>query len=618
MGTIRLLSEHLINRIAAGEVVERPAAVLKELMENSLDAGAGRLEIEAAAGGRRLISIADNGCGMSRDDLLLAIERHATSKLSEETDLLNIATLGFRGEAVPSIGAVSRMTIATADADDGAACRIRMSGGKLISVDEVGRERGTTVEVEDLFFNVPARRKFLKSQQTEAAHLLETVYRYALGKTGLRLIYRHNGQEILSISPMEDERSRLAKILGRNAAGSMMDFSRSGGGMELSGFLGSPDVNRSRPSGIYLYVNGRPVKDRLLTRSVLEAYKGRLMGGRYPNAVVYLDIDPRLVDVNVHPAKAEVRFRQPGEVYGVCVDIMSGVLSESLRPTRPAYHYQPDSRPVDYNRDSGYRPPVEVREVARNMDWMERVKPGDARPVFLEPTENAPDSGSLSDSTPNREKDGGMPSGKDENVIPEISESSVGTDGLKPIGQLLRSYILAQGPEGLYIVDQHAAHERIIYEKIRRDLSSGTVPSQTLLIPETFELSPAQAQAIESVLTDFERFGFYLEPFGGRTFVLRAVPGILANKDFSTVVGNILENGELSKPSGGLEELERELLSTLACHAAIKAGEEMTIPEMDRLLIDLSQCENPTNCPHGRPLVFSINRRDIEKRFKRI
>jgi DNA mismatch repair protein MutL len=593
VSAVRLLSDHLINRIAAGEVVERPASVLKELLENSLDAGADRIEVDADAGGRRLIKVADNGSGMTRDDLLLAVERHATSKLAEETDLLQIHTLGFRGEALPSVGAVSRMIITTASTDDGAGTRARISGGKLLDVADAARDRGTTVEAADLFFNVPARRKFLKSINTEAAHLLETVQRYALAQNGLRLVYRHNGLELLSTSPREDDLTRLGRVLGRQTAKAMFSFEGQSGDIRLSGFLGRPETEKSRASHLHLFVNQRPVKDRLLTRAVLQAYRGRLGDGRYPAAVVYLTIDPELVDVNVHPAKAEVRFRHPNQVYDWATTILAQTLGESLRPLAP--------KPAQVYQMSNYgQGATGVREArAETMDWT-RVEPREA-PSFGQSEFIRPE-----------------PALAEEALAVEDAQD-IGQSGLRPIGQLFRSYILAQGPDGLFVIDQHAAHERILFEQLKKGLADGQLPGQGLLTPETLELTPTQAMAVEKMQPALTRFGFDLSPFGGDTYVIRSVPSVLAGHDGAKVILDIIEQAAEETGAGkeGLERVEDELLSSLACHGAVKASRYMTLPEMDRLLQDLLNCEVPTNCPHGRPLIFSMSRRDIEKRFHR-
>lgn len=585
MTSIRLLSEALINRIAAGEVVERPASVLKELIENSLDAGANRIDVEIRDGGRRLIMVADNGRGMSPDDLLLAVERHATSKLTEETDLLRIDTLGFRGEALPSIGAVSRMTVTSACAADGRGRRLHLSGGRLMKVEDAARDQGTTVEVGDLFFNVPARRKFLKSLQTETAHLLDTAQRYALSRPDLTLVVRSNGQEVLAASRQEDMRTRLARVLGRDTARAMIPVDGQTGGLTVSGFLGPPALDRSRPDGVYLFVNGRPVKDRLLSRAVVEAYRSRLAAGRYPVAVVFLNIDPQQVDVNVHPAKAEVRFRQPGDVFSA----VSGMVAETLG----GVHRPIQAAPMTY-RKAPY--PERPRSLAEAVLWESGRLPGEAAPVSTIPRDDA--------------------------IIipldaPEEAPAPSVPDGLTPIGQIYHAYILAQGPEGLYFIDQHAAHERILFERLRNQLHAGSLTGQALLLPVTLEVSPIQSALLDGLLPQLARLGFDLQPFGGQTFVLKAAPLALSGKDVHKVMEDILRNAEQYRPEAGLDQFEEAFLSSLACHAAVKAGEPMTLAEMGRLLADLDRTEVPTHCPHGRPLIFHLPRRDIEKRFKR-
>ena len=609
MPAIRLLSENLINRIAAGEVVERPSAVLKELLENSLDAGATRIEVEAVAGGRKLVSVIDNGSGMSPDDLLLAVERHATSKLTEETDLMNIATLGFRGEALPSIGAVSRMSVISAPERDGKGRKLQLSGGRLVNVEDAARDQGTTVEVRDLFFNVPARRKFLKTIQTEAAHLLETIQRYVLGRTDLRLVYRHNGQELLSVNPQESEQTRLARVLGRDTARNMFPFQDESGPLTLSGFLGTPETERSRTGGLYLYVLGRPVSDRLLTRAVMESYKGRLSPGKYPTGVIKIELDPQMVDVNVHPAKAEVRFRQPHDVFNAVTAILTRALSENLRPAptqaRPWSPPPPPDRRTDYYSRQDRIPMEPESGVAESLTWESPARgyqPPDHRPYteFERPPTWRDE----------------MPGGYVEPRAPEI-RTDENQAGLRPIGQLFKSYILAQGESGLFVIDQHAAHERVLFEKFKKGMAEGGLPSQSLLLPETIEITPIQSDKLQTALPDLARMGFDLSPFGGSTFVLRAIPSILDSPQALKALDEIIDGLMGGSGRSAIEDFESFLCQSLACHAAIKAGEEITLPEMSQLIADLNRTEVPTNCPHGRPLIFSLDRREIEKRFKR-
>jgi len=583
LASVRLLSEQLINRIAAGEVIERPASVLKELLENSLDAEAGRIEIEAQAGGRRLIMVLDDGAGMAPDDLLLAVERHATSKLSEDSDLLRIKTLGFRGEALPSIGAVSRLTLTSAANTNGAGRRIRLSGGKVLAVEEASRSRGTTVEVRDLFFNVPARRKFLKSAQTEAAHLAEMVQRYALGRPELRLIYRHNSQEVVATSPSEEPLARVARVLGPEVAKKLFPFEGVMTDITLSGFLGRPEMDRSRASAIYIYVNGRPVMDRLLMRAIMEAYHGRLMSGRYPVAIIFLKLDPEAVDINVHPAKAQVRFRQPGEVMKAAVDIMSQALGKNHRPlSAPAA-----SLPLYYAKaGSSFVQPA----VAEALAWKE----GADRKTWQTGLPRPPQPALDQDLTMEAER-----------------------QGLRAIGVLHNTYILAQGPDGLYIIDQHAAHERVLFERLEAEIAGGDLASQQLLMPVTFEVSPTQAVGLQGLLQDLARFGFDIEPFGGQTFVLRAVPAVLAGKDPNKVMGEIIDEVDSLRPEAGLARIEEALMQTVTCHSAVKAGDELTLEEMDQLLADLGRTKVRTHCPHGRPLIYLVELKELEKKFRR-
>ncbi|MBW2052413.1 MAG: DNA mismatch repair endonuclease MutL [Deltaproteobacteria bacterium] len=586
MASIRLLSEQLINRIAAGEVVERPASVLKELLENSLDAGATRIEIEAQAGGRRLIMVSDDGLGMPPDDMLLAVERHATSKLSEDTDLLRIDTLGFRGEALPSIGAVSRMTLTSASDSKGLGRRVRLSGGKMLAVEEASRGQGTTVEVRDLFFNVPARRKFLKSAQTEAAHLAEMAQRYALGRPELRLIYKHNSQQVIATSPSEKPLARVARVLGRETAKKMFPFEGSYAGVSLSGFLGRPEIDRSRARAIYIYVNGRPVMDRLLTRAVMEAYRGRLMTGRYPVAIIFLTVDPEVVDINVHPAKAEVRFRQPGQVMQVSVNIMSQALNKEHRPLVSPIKSPPPPVPYPAINSAFFK-----SSVAEPLAWNEEADRKTWRPEVHAPH---------------------PPAARPDDVF------ETERHGLRAIGALFRTYILAQGPDGLYIIDQHAAHERILFERLQTEMAAGPLNSQQLLIPVTFEVTPTQAVGLEGLLAELSRFGFDLEPFGGQTFVLRAIPAVLTGRDPHKVMGEIIDEVDTLRPDAGLARIEEAFMQTLCCHGSIRAGHEMTLEEMDQLLTDLSQAKISTHCPHGRPLIYHIDLKELEKKFRRI
>jgi DNA mismatch repair protein MutL len=644
MGRIRLLSDQLINRIAAGEVIERPASALKELVENSLDAGSGSIEIDVEAGGRKIIRVTDDGHGLSPDDLLLAIERHATSKLTEETDLLAIGSFGFRGEALPSIASVSRMTIASSDQTSGQGALVRIAGGSLTGSAETARDRGTTVEVQDLFFNVPARRKFLKSIATEAAHCLDVAQRVALAHPDLRLLYRHDGQVQLATTPREDDRTRLARVLGRETGRGLFPFEADLAPYHVAGFLGRPEMDRSRASSLYLYVGRRPVTDRLLLRAVLDAYRPRLGPGRYPAAVVFLDLPPDLVDVNVHPAKAEIRFRRPDEAFNAVAEAVRGALAKELKPAaprplvpKPSEADGPNSLAEPFPSvisDAGSRaeilpfpPPTRILSSPATGTGVREAVPWVTSPTELPPVPNGfTEERTWTAREPGTIEPTRMPSPNDpprpgESMEKGPSASALSAPdpslGLRAIGQFDRSYILAQGSDGLYVVDQHAAHERVLYEQVLADSASGRVPSQGLLWPAPLEPSPLQAAALESLLGELERFGFQIEPFGDRTFVLRAVPAVLADGDYLKALNDILDEAPRTRGQDALVRPRERLAASLACHGAIKAGQPLTPEEMNRLLADLLATELPTNCPHGRPLIFSLSRREIEKRFHR-
>jgi len=467
---IKLLPDRLINRIAAGEAVERPSAVLKELLENSLDAGADRVDIEVSSGGKKLIVVRDNGRGMDEDDLLMCLERHATSKIGAEDDLMSIKTLGFRGEALPSIGAVSDLAITSA-AEGGEGHKVTLAAGRLLGLAPVAANRGTTVEVRNLFHNVPARRKFLKSDRTEGAHLLDVAQSYALSRAGLRLTFRDNGREVLAVEGRHDFQTRVFKVLGRGVAEGLTPLAWEGEGLHISGWLGAPDHHLSSTSRLFIYVLGRPVRDRLLNRALAEGYGRLLPRGSWPAAVIFLDLDPAEVDVNVHPAKAEVRFRRPQAVFSALAEAVAGAVGRtprtdspwneapSRRPTRPE---RPDDDPTALSE-----PPTEpVRPPWLDDDPAEPPLPANETPHSPDP----PPEQARPEPAPNFEP-------------------------LRPLAQLYQSYILAEGARGLYLVDQHAAHERLLFNKLKLELAQTGLPSQTLLLPETLELQPREARA---------------------------------------------------------------------------------------------------------------------------
>jgi DNA mismatch repair protein MutL len=617
---VRLLPDQLINRIAAGEVVERPAAVLKELLENSLDAGADRLEIEILDGGKKLIRVRDNGRGMDRDDLYMSLERHATSKLEPiiDNDLSRIETLGFRGEALPSIAAVSSLSITSAAAD-GQGHVLKVRGGIHQSLAPAPANRGTTVEVADLFRNVPARRKFLKSAQTESGHLLAVAQSYALSRPDVSLSFRDNGRELLSVEARHDFPTRVYRVMGRETAESLRPFEHQSGGLKLSGWLGAPERSLHGKSHIFAYVSGRPIRDRLIHRALAEGYGRLLPAGQWPAAVVFIELDPEEVDVNVHPAKAEVRFKDPNFVFGNLSRAVARALGRNqaippVRPPEPADFPTPGQGPPGLwpdppPRAGGGPEPARRPEPAAPPPWL---WPSPARPP-AEGSGPAPEP-----AGPDLEQPGAGPE--------ERPERSTQADlaGLRPLAQLYDSYILAQGQRGLYLIDQHAGHERIIYNQLKDRLAREGLPGQKRLFADSRELSPREALAAEKLIPHLDRLGFDLSPFGERSFILKAAPAILGDQDpwpplmeiLGTVEGRLrgLEGAGLSE---SLERLSNSWLYSLACRAAIKAGRRLSLEEMESLLSEMAVTPHGAFCPHGRRSVQLIDRHWIEKNFDR-
>ncbi|UQZ87758.1 hypothetical protein C4J81_00405 [Deltaproteobacteria bacterium Smac51] len=645
MATIKLLPEKLINTIAAGEVVERPSAVLKELLENSLDAGADRIEIDIHMGGKKLIRISDNGKGMDRDDILMSLERHATSKINKDADLVHINTLGFRGEALPSIGAVSQLTITSATAK-GEGHKVQMTGGVLQYREKAPCNPGTTVEVADLFRNVPARRKFLKSNQTESAHLLDIAQRYALSREGLRLVYRDNNREVLSVDSHHDFRTRVYRVMGRETAASLTPFERIQDNLKIYGWLGAPETAANTSSGLYLYVLGRPVKDRLLTRAITSGYGRLLTKGRYPAAIIFVEPAPEDVDVNVHPAKAEVRFRESNVVF----TLLAEAVSQTIGYTTFGQAIQPPARPRYEETAAGQTGRTQAPETARTQPpspapgaaeeynvppWMadEQIRPEAnqevktySMPIFeaASAPPRSPDPGMDDESSTEEERQ--EPSGIVAGyfLAPRIGQAPNFNDGLLAIGQLNDSYILAQGNDGLYIIDQHAAHERVIYNQLKTRLEANGLQGQSIMFPETRDLPPHQALAAEKLSYHLEKLGFDLVHMGGQSFTLKGAPALLGQADPWATLTEILSTsqGRLKALDGagvveGLTSLANSWLYSIACRAAIKAGKKMSQLEMSQLLVDMARTPNGAYCPHGRPAIHRYSIEEIEKKFHR-
>lgn len=572
---IQILSENLANRIAAGEVVERPASVVKELVENSLDAGAKEISVWLEKSGTALVRVSDDGEGIALADLSLAVERHATSKLKDENDLFRISTLGFRGEALPSMASVSRLSIVSRPAGAESGYRVRVEGGKRKEPVAEGCPTGTTVEIKDLFFNTPARRKFLRSTATELSHICDVINRTALAFFDVHFRLYHAGRAVSEYPAVRDPGDRLHQVFGPDVAKSLVPFARSGS-PELTGYLSSTPASYSNSRYLMTFVNRRFVRDRILTHAVLQGYDTLLMKGRYPAAVVYVKIPFGEVDVNVHPAKYEVRFRRQSEVH----DAVAGAVRQTLRKeaTAPRAASEPDSasgwkiseRPLPYlSHGSTGKVTVGVSDLA-------------ASPVAAE----AGGKGFFS--------------------------------SLTVLGQILGCYLICDSHRGLAVIDQHAAHERVAFEKMRRQMESGDVEKQSLLIPQTLDLPPGEALLVESHLGVLARLGFSLEAFGPNSFAVTSIPALLPEGDYREIVRRLIaEIAEVEQSEEMRREVE-ERLATIACHSVIRANRRMEKDEIRALLNELDQVQFATQCPHGRPVLLEFTEGQLERMFKRV
>ena len=602
---IKLLPEKLANQIAAGEVVERPASVVKELMENSLDAGARRVIIAVEAGGKRRLRIQDDGEGMSRDDALLAFERHATSKIKRAEDLFAIASLGFRGEALPSIASVSRLELLTRDQDSPVGARVRIEAGVVKEVAEVGMARGTTVEVNDLFFNLPARRKFLKTQETELGHLSEWVSRIALARPQVHFELIHNGRTLWEAPAASDLGQRLRHALGAAAMEYLVPLDRAfpdllpEGPLRIWGYVSRPDYTRAGGRGLFVYINGRFVRDRFVNHALLEAYRTLVPKGRYPVVALFLDLPAASVDVNVHPTKHEVRFREQAPIHQAVL--------ESVRAALEPRSSQPLAAPS--------RPPAPALEEAMTNPVTDRFRERAAEALrrYQPPSESAPSFPPLRSSRPAAEPSRpASPPPVAAGALPPLRFSE-----LEVIGQFHGMFIVAQTEDALILIDQHAAAERIAFERLRREYQHDRILAQSLLFPLTLELNLREADLLRRHLPELNRMGFELEPFGGSTFVVKAVPALLAAADPQRLLLDLLDEIASFGRSAKLEERRDEVLSVMACHAVVRGPKNLSTEEIRRLLNDMDTVPFSTRCPHGREAVARFPRKDLEKLFGR-
>jgi DNA mismatch repair protein MutL len=590
LARIRVLSDGLINRIAAGEVVERPASVVKELVENSLDAHAGSIEVRLRGGGKASIEVRDDGCGMERDDALLAVERHATSKLTSPSDLDSIGTLGFRGEALSSIASVSLFTLRTA-VRDGEGTEVEVRAGNVHGVRPVAHPRGTSVRVERLFHNVPARRKFLRADATELTHAVRGLTRHALAHPDRRFHLRHGDRRMLETESTGDLLERVAQIYGREFADKLLPFELRAAGLAVSGLAGRPVDGLPKRDAQHLFVNGRPVQDRVLSHAVNQAYGNTMAAGRHPALFLFVELDAGAVDVNVHPQKTEVRFRDTSRVH----DSVRAALADALSGSSavPTLH---DLRPG----------PEEALGAVR-----------DAALRYLEAHDSAPRTDEAPGRGEARTRAARTPSASPVPVVLGADETGPRREAL-PLAQFRDSYIVAQDGEGLVLVDQHAAHERVLFEKYLEDAESNRVEVQRLMFPVTVELAPHEAVIVEHEREEFHRLGFRLEPFGDRTVRLDGVPAVAVQVDPGAFLRELLgAAAEARAAASGVAALRRRLVTSAACQAAIKINHPLTAPAMQALLDDLYGTRSPTTCPHGRPVLFRLSLEEIERAFRR-
>jgi DNA mismatch repair protein MutL len=666
MGRIHILPDQVANQIAAGEVVDRPASVVKELLENSLDAGATRIVIAIEGGGRKLIRIADNGSGMVRDDALLAFERHATSKLRSSDDLLSISTLGFRGEALPSIASIARVELVTRAEEESVGTRIEIAGGKLLGCDDVGVPAGTTMTVRDLFFNTPARRKFLKSETTEMAHVTALVTHYALAHPDKHFELHSASHALLIAPPVRQPAERIFQIFGQATLDQLlplaaeMELARAGlpepppwkrpadyqspapGWLRLSGFTSKPELEKLNRNSIYCFVNGRLVRDRLLLHAVSEAYRNILPPTSFPVVLLFVEMPAEEVDVNVHPAKTEVRFRQASWLH----DFVRDTIRHKLTLGRPAAGFlraltvHPSSTPeLGAESLSGAR---EREDTPTSDGWLtgnwqgngsppeEDAEPaGDGFTLSPRPIEPAPGllpfAPFAAPPTLERAQNGhshgcatAVEHLEGSEVDSETGPSLHGLASLRPLGQLRDSFILAVNQDGLWIIDQHVAHERILFERVLRQRQVEKVERQRLLMPMLLDLLPAQMVTFAAIARELDANGFEVELFGPRTIAIKAAPAGLEGAPLERMLVEVLEQAGNPEQAENLEAARTRIAASIACHAAIKVNTPLDGPRMEWLLAELAQTEHPTSCPHGRPIVLRYAWKEIQRAFHRL
>lgn len=597
MGFISLLPENVFNKIAAGEVVERPSSVVKELIENSIDAGATSLWISIEKSGMKTISILDNGSGMDADDAILCFEPHATSKIRTESDIFNISTMGFRGEAMPSIASVSKVRLKTRRKEAIEGVEVVINGSNFISQSPVGCACGTEIIVSDLFFNVPARKKFLKGEVTEEKHIYEIVLLLALANSQISFELRSDGKIIFSSAGDKDLRPRLSLLLGKEIAENSIYFTQRNNDYEVSGYASKPLVSRNSRREQRFFVNNRPIRSILLYSAVREAYGAMIMHGSFPAITIFLKIPPIDIDVNVHPSKHEIRFRHEKLVSDLVIEAIRKALNSGIEP---ASAVSISRVPIGAIMDSS-KIAYEIKEEHKEDFIPAFQKDNNSQHIDSEPYENRNDISNFTAKEPLSNKNSEL-------ALP-------GCGFLKIIDILNRTYILALADIGLVIVDQHAAHERIIFEKLLKDYSDSKL-RQELLIPVTLDLSRTELELLRRSTVSFDKIGFGIDFFGEGTVMIHSVPASIKTENISGLLSNLLDSLLEQKIQGN--KIDETVIARIACSLAVKAHDQLTLTEAIKLVSDLSRCDLPFNCPHGRPTVINISLKELEKRFGRI
>jgi len=596
---IKVLDEGTANKIAAGEVVERPASVVKELVENALDAAASEVKVELSDGGKRMIKIIDNGVGMSREDAVLSLRRHATSKIRSADDLFAIMTLGFRGEALPSIASISRMEIVTRRVSDDCGTMVVCQGGEVLEISDIGAPVGTSITVSDLFFNVPARQKFLKTAQTELGHSLDLVNRFVVSHPEVSFSLSHNDRLVVKAPGTNRVQDAVLTVYGRDAAEALMPFEGESGLYRIHGFVSKTGYSKQNRAGQLFFVNRRYVRNRNLIHALDDAYRGILPQGRYPLFVGFIEVAPDLVDVNVHPTKIEVKFTKEWEVHNLLSSSVRNALSSSfVAPTGEDFIPRADTyvqRP-DFARRTGFDRPNRGQDFATStMADLDAFRDAlatkfEARPEILVST------------------------GQIEEQAPQSADRDLLT-GAVVLAQARNMYIVAQGPAGVLIIDQHVAHERILHDQLSG--ASGEVQLQRLVMPITLDLGKRESLVLENKLEDLRSLGFDIEAFGKDTYVVRTVPAIIAKRNCEQILRDTIEELTELTLAKRLMVQRDAIITTTSCKMAVKAGERLSMEEMSRLIVELKQTSNPYLCPHGRPIVVCFSNRDLDKMFGR-